>query len=102
VTAPYAFIDGRGHEIAVLDETFTVLADIGGETALITATDDFEFAMAHYDSLRAEGVAADIKVERSTLDLTEVVDRHIAEGGSPLAFLATDNQVTDDPSGWGS
>lgn len=90
MTAPYAFIDARGHEVMVLDETFTVLADIGGEQVVITATDDFEFALTHADSLKRDGIPADIEHERSTLDLTAAVDDHIAEYGSPLDYLAVD------------
>lgn len=79
VHAPYAFVDARGHEVMVLDETFTVVADIGGEPTVMSATADFELAMALAESLRAEDVAADIEVEQSTLDLTEAVDDYLAE-----------------------
>jgi hypothetical protein len=102
VTAPYAFIDRAGHEQVVLNETFTVLADIGGEQTLMSATGSFELAVALADSLRAEGVAADIDIERDLLDLTATVDAHIAETGSPLDVLATDHTGNDDPSGWTS
>jgi hypothetical protein len=71
--APYTLLDDTGTELLVLDETFTVLTDIGdGQRTVFGETRSWPLARAWRDCLAHDGIAATIEVDHDTVDLADM------------------------------
>lgn len=71
--APYTLLDDAGHEVLVLDEEFTVLAEIGnGDLLVFGETHSWALASAWRDHLAIEDIASTIEVTHHTVDLADM------------------------------